>query len=156
MSYLVFSVLLAFNPCGHLGDLKEARSRLGFWRLPSQTMATALACVWLHTEMGCAEDLPVLLPHNSVSCVLHFCFFPRVDVAAGCMQVPSLPLMPHSLLFQMQVEGRSIDFIRHNACTAKRAPLRRSQSLQALAELLQQKHREQEKYNTKQKGHVPQ
>uniref|UniRef100_A0A8U7M4K4 Enkurin domain containing 1 n=1 Tax=Corvus moneduloides TaxID=1196302 RepID=A0A8U7M4K4_CORMO len=57
---------------------------------------------------------------------------------------------------KMQVEGRSIDFIRHNACAAKRAPLRRSQSLQALAELLQQKHREQEEYNAKQKGHVPQ
>ncbi|NXU90699.1 ENKD1 protein, partial [Xiphorhynchus elegans] len=55
-----------------------------------------------------------------------------------------------------QVEGRSIDFIKHNACNAKRAPLRRSQSLQALAELLEQKHREQEEYNTKQKGHVPQ
>ncbi|NXI28556.1 ENKD1 protein, partial [Sterrhoptilus dennistouni] len=57
---------------------------------------------------------------------------------------------------KMQLEGRSVDFIRHNACTAKRAPLRRSQSLQALAELLEHKHREQEEYNTKQKGHVPQ
>ncbi|XP_027749773.1 enkurin domain-containing protein 1 isoform X1 [Empidonax traillii] len=57
---------------------------------------------------------------------------------------------------KIQVEGRSIDFIKHNACNAKRAPLRRSQSLQALAELLAQKHREQEEYNTKQKGHVPQ
>ncbi|NXF02894.1 ENKD1 protein, partial [Smithornis capensis] len=57
---------------------------------------------------------------------------------------------------KLQVEGRSIDFIKHNACNAKRAPLRRSQSLQALAELLEQKHREQEEYNTKQKGHVPQ
>ncbi|XP_071423298.1 enkurin domain-containing protein 1 [Pithys albifrons albifrons] len=57
---------------------------------------------------------------------------------------------------KIQVEGRNIDFIKHNACNAKRAPLRRSQSLQALAELLEQKHREQEEYNTKQKGHVPQ
>nr|XP_030137982.3 enkurin domain-containing protein 1 isoform X1 [Taeniopygia guttata]XP_030137983.3 enkurin domain-containing protein 1 isoform X1 [Taeniopygia guttata] len=57
---------------------------------------------------------------------------------------------------KVQVEGRSVDFIRHNACAAKRAPLRRSQSLQALAELLQQKQREQEEYNAKQKGHVPQ
>lgn len=56
----------------------------------------------------------------------------------------------------MQVEGRSIDFIKHNARNAKRAPLRRSQSLQALAELLEQRHREQEEYNTNQKGHVPQ
>ncbi|NWX03626.1 ENKD1 protein, partial [Caloenas nicobarica] len=57
---------------------------------------------------------------------------------------------------KMQVEGTSIDFIKHNARNAKRAPLRRSQSLQALAELLEQKHREQEEYNAKQKGHVPQ
>ncbi|NXJ84885.1 ENKD1 protein, partial [Trogon melanurus] len=57
---------------------------------------------------------------------------------------------------KIQVEGKSIDFIKHNARNAKRAPLRRSQSLQALTELLEQKHREQEEYNTKQKGHVPQ
>lgn len=54
------------------------------------------------------------------------------------------------------MEGRSIDFIKHNARNAKRAPLRRSQSLQAMAELLEQRHREQEEYNAKQKGHVPQ
>ncbi|NXC50738.1 ENKD1 protein, partial [Penelope pileata] len=57
---------------------------------------------------------------------------------------------------KIQVEGNGIDFIKHNARTAKRAPLRRSHSLQALAELLEQKHREQEEYNAKQKGHVPQ
>ncbi|XP_052542028.1 enkurin domain-containing protein 1 isoform X2 [Tympanuchus pallidicinctus] len=57
---------------------------------------------------------------------------------------------------KLQVEGNSIDFIKHNARNAKRAPLRRSQSLQALAELLGQKQREQEEYNIKQKGHVPQ
>ncbi|XP_009958999.1 PREDICTED: enkurin domain-containing protein 1 [Leptosomus discolor] len=57
---------------------------------------------------------------------------------------------------KIQVEGKNIDFIKHNARNAKRAPLRRSQSLQALAELLEQKHREQEEYNAKQKGHVPQ
>ncbi|XP_056356625.1 enkurin domain-containing protein 1 [Oenanthe melanoleuca] len=57
---------------------------------------------------------------------------------------------------KVQVEGRSVDFIRHNARAARRAPLRRSQSLQALAELLQQRRREQEEYNAKQKGHVPQ
>ncbi|KGL81941.1 Enkurin domain-containing protein 1, partial [Tinamus guttatus] len=55
-----------------------------------------------------------------------------------------------------KVEGRSVDFIKHNALNAKRAPLWRSQSLQTLAELLEQKHREQEEYNAKQKGHVPQ
>ncbi|NXF36024.1 ENKD1 protein, partial [Nyctibius bracteatus] len=54
---------------------------------------------------------------------------------------------------KIQVEGKSVDFIKHNACNAKRAPLRRSQSLH---ELLEQKHREQEEYNAKQKGHVPQ
>ncbi|XP_075571850.1 enkurin domain-containing protein 1 [Pelecanus crispus] len=57
---------------------------------------------------------------------------------------------------EADTEGKSIDFIKHNACNAKRAPLRRSQSLQALAELLEQKHREQEEYNAKQKGHIPQ
>ncbi|NXP86833.1 ENKD1 protein, partial [Passerina amoena] len=57
---------------------------------------------------------------------------------------------------KMQVEGRSVDFIRHNACSAKRAPLRRSQSLQALAQLLQHRQQEQELYNARQKGHVPQ
>ncbi|NXL85882.1 ENKD1 protein, partial [Alectura lathami] len=57
---------------------------------------------------------------------------------------------------KIQVEGTSVDFIKHNARNAKRAPLRRSHSLQALAELLEQKHREQEEYNAKQKGHVPQ
>ncbi|NXY49954.1 ENKD1 protein, partial [Ceuthmochares aereus] len=57
---------------------------------------------------------------------------------------------------KLQVEGKSIDFIKHNARNAKRVPLRRSQSLQALTDLLEQKHREQEEYNTKQKGHVPQ
>ncbi|NXK19516.1 ENKD1 protein, partial [Arenaria interpres] len=57
---------------------------------------------------------------------------------------------------KMQVEGKSIDFVKHNARNAKRASLRRSQSLQALAELLEQKQREQEEYNAKQKGHVPQ
>ncbi|XP_074008331.1 enkurin domain-containing protein 1 isoform X2 [Numenius arquata] len=55
-----------------------------------------------------------------------------------------------------EVEGKSIDFVKHNARNAKRASLRRSQSLQALAELLEQKQREQEEYNAKQKGHVPQ
>ncbi|KFR09920.1 Enkurin domain-containing protein 1, partial [Opisthocomus hoazin] len=54
------------------------------------------------------------------------------------------------------VEGKSIDFVKHNARNAKRAPLRRSQSLQTLAELLEQKRRAQEEYNAKQKGHVPQ
>uniref|UniRef100_A0A8D0F6Z3 Enkurin domain containing 1 n=1 Tax=Strix occidentalis caurina TaxID=311401 RepID=A0A8D0F6Z3_STROC len=67
---------------------------------------------------------------------------------------PCRPLSPRPT--RMKVEGKSIDFIKHNARNAKRAPLRRSQSLQALAELLEQKHREQEEYNAKQKGHVPQ
>ncbi|NXX46596.1 ENKD1 protein, partial [Tricholaema leucomelas] len=53
---------------------------------------------------------------------------------------------------KLQVEGRGIDFIKHNARNAKRAPLRRSQSLQAL----EQKQQEQEDYNRQQKGHVPQ
>ncbi|OXB76076.1 UNVERIFIED_CONTAM: hypothetical protein H355_000175 [Colinus virginianus] len=78
---------------------------------------------------------------------------------------PSRPLSPsaactksgtEALQSQIQVEGRSIDFIKHNALNARRAPLRRSHSLQALTELLGQKQREQEEYNAKQKGHIPQ
>lgn len=100
--------------------------------------------------------MPVLLSYNSVSCVVHFRFFPRVD-SGNWLWACAQPAPDASLsLLQVQVEGRSVDFIRHNACAAKRAPLRRSQSLQALAELLQQKQREQEEYNAKQKGHVPQ
>ncbi|XP_039359765.1 enkurin domain-containing protein 1 isoform X3 [Mauremys reevesii] len=57
---------------------------------------------------------------------------------------------------KIQVEGTSVDFVSHNARTAKRAPMRRSRSLQSLAEALEQKRREQEEYNAKQKGHVPQ
>ncbi|KAM7146446.1 enkurin domain-containing protein 1 isoform 2-T2 [Macrochelys suwanniensis] len=57
---------------------------------------------------------------------------------------------------KIQVEGTSVDFVSHNARTAKRAPMRRSRSLQSLAEVLEQKRREQEEYNAKQKGHVPQ
>ncbi|NXP45228.1 ENKD1 protein, partial [Heliornis fulica] len=58
---------------------------------------------------------------------------------------------------KIQGAGKSIDFIKHNARNAKRAPLRRcAQSLQALDELMEQRQRAQEDYNTKQKGHVPQ
>ncbi|XP_006036363.1 enkurin domain-containing protein 1 isoform X2 [Alligator mississippiensis] len=56
---------------------------------------------------------------------------------------------------QIQVEGTSIDFVSHNAQNAKRAQMRRSRSLQSLTEVLEQKRREQEEYNSKQKGHVP-
>uniref|UniRef100_A0A8C0JFJ6 Enkurin domain containing 1 n=1 Tax=Chelonoidis abingdonii TaxID=106734 RepID=A0A8C0JFJ6_CHEAB len=55
-----------------------------------------------------------------------------------------------------KVEGTSVNFVSHNARTAKQAPMRRSRSLQSLAEVLEQKRREQEEYNAKQKGHVPQ
>ncbi|NXT85587.1 ENKD1 protein, partial [Zapornia atra] len=68
---------------------------------------------------------------------------------------PEAPAAPGAEA-KTQGEGKGIDFIKHNARQAKRAPLRRSQSLQALAELREQKQREQEEYNTKQKGHVPQ
>uniref|UniRef100_A0A8D0G764 Enkurin domain containing 1 n=1 Tax=Sphenodon punctatus TaxID=8508 RepID=A0A8D0G764_SPHPU len=56
---------------------------------------------------------------------------------------------------KMQKEGKSINFVSYNARNAKRVQLRRSHSLQSLAEVLEQKHREQEEYNAKQKGHVP-
>lgn len=84
----------------------------------------------------------------SLSC----CSTPEISLLCMCQANPAALLS----LLQIQVEGRSIDFIKHNARNAKRAPLRRSQSLQALANLLEQRHREQEEYNAKQKGHVPQ
>ncbi|XP_029464695.1 enkurin domain-containing protein 1 [Rhinatrema bivittatum] len=57
---------------------------------------------------------------------------------------------------QMQIKGKSIDFVCHNAQNAKRVQMRRSQSLQTLTEVLKQKQKKQEEYNSKQKGHVPQ
>lgn len=108
--------------------------------------------------MGWAEGAPVLLPYtpNSVSCAGASFLCPLWGQGfCVCVSVRRA-LLPSSLFLQMQVEGRSIDFVKHNARSAKRALLRRSLSEQALAELLQQKHREQEDYNTKQKGHVPQ
>ncbi|XP_036690282.1 enkurin domain-containing protein 1 isoform X1 [Balaenoptera musculus] len=51
--------------------------------------------------------------------------------------------------------GPSVDFITHNARTAKRAPRRHSRSLQVLAQVLEQQRQAQEHYNATQKGHVP-
>ncbi|XP_045438733.1 enkurin domain-containing protein 1 isoform X2 [Pipistrellus kuhlii] len=51
--------------------------------------------------------------------------------------------------------GLGVDFISHNARTAKRAPRRHSRSLQVLAQVLEQQRQAQEHYNTTQKGHVP-
>lgn len=52
--------------------------------------------------------------------------------------------------------GPGVDFITHNARTAKRAPRRHSRSLQVLAQVLEQQQQAQEHYNATQKGHVPQ
>ncbi|XP_059120101.1 enkurin domain-containing protein 1 [Peromyscus eremicus] len=52
--------------------------------------------------------------------------------------------------------GLGVDFISHNARAAKRAPRRRSRSLQVLAQVLEQQQQAQEHYNATQKGHVPQ
>lgn len=87
--------------------------------------------------------------------VIPVCFLSYGDKGSSLCVLSQL-LLPPPFSFQLQVEGSSIDFIKHNARNAKRAPLRRSQSLQAMAELLEQRHREQEEYNAKQKGHVPQ
>ncbi|XP_030059519.1 enkurin domain-containing protein 1 [Microcaecilia unicolor] len=57
---------------------------------------------------------------------------------------------------KMQIKGTSIDFVKHNARNAKKVQMRRSQSFQSLTEVLKQKQKEQEEYNSKQKGHVPQ
>uniref|UniRef100_A0AC11CWY3 Enkurin domain containing 1 n=1 Tax=Ovis aries TaxID=9940 RepID=A0AC11CWY3_SHEEP len=51
--------------------------------------------------------------------------------------------------------GLGVDFIMHNARTAKRAPRRHSRSLQVLAQVLEQQRQAQEHYNATQKGHVP-
>ncbi|XP_053126881.1 enkurin domain-containing protein 1 [Hemicordylus capensis] len=62
---------------------------------------------------------------------------------------------PQSRNAKSQEEDRKVDFITHNAQNAKRAQLQRSRSLQSLAEVLEQKRKEQEEYNAKQKGQVP-
>ncbi|XP_007517788.1 enkurin domain-containing protein 1 [Erinaceus europaeus] len=51
--------------------------------------------------------------------------------------------------------GLCVDFISHNARTAKRAPRRHSRSLQVLAQVLEQQRQAQEHYNITQKGHMP-
>nr|XP_058900888.1 enkurin domain-containing protein 1 isoform X2 [Kogia breviceps] len=56
---------------------------------------------------------------------------------------------------QLQGPGPSVDFITHNARTAKRAPRRHSRSLQVLAQVLEQQRQALEHYNATQKGHVP-
>ncbi|XP_004459727.1 enkurin domain-containing protein 1 [Dasypus novemcinctus] len=68
-------------------------------------------------------------------------------------RVPSLPLTPPGST--VKGPGPGVDFISHNARTAKRAPRRHSRSLQVLAQVLEQQRQAQEHYNTTQKGHVP-
>ncbi|XP_062911418.1 enkurin domain-containing protein 1 [Mobula hypostoma] len=55
-----------------------------------------------------------------------------------------------------QVKGVNIDFIRHNAQNARRMPVRRSKSLQSLADVLDRKAKEQQEYISKNKGQLPQ
>nr|XP_006625653.2 PREDICTED: enkurin domain-containing protein 1 [Lepisosteus oculatus] len=57
---------------------------------------------------------------------------------------------------EMQVRGRAVDFVRHNARAATQACLRRSRSLQALNQTLEQQRKEREEYDSHQRGHVPQ
>ncbi|XP_069820695.1 enkurin domain-containing protein 1 [Dendropsophus ebraccatus] len=66
------------------------------------------------------------------------------------------PHRPTSASEDMQVRGSSIDFVAHNAKSVKKIQMRRSRSLQNLNEVLQEKQRQQQDYDTKQKGHVPQ
>lgn len=63
--------------------------------------------------------------------------------------------LPHPACHVLQGPGLGVDFISHNARTAKRAPRRHSRSLQVLAQVLEQQRQAQEHYNTTQKGHVP-
>jgi len=106
-------------------------------------------------EVGRAEGLPCRCASAQHLTRVAAHSVPYED-KSSCLCVPRQLPLPPALYFQLQVEGSSIDFIKHNARNAKRAPLRRSHSLQALSELLGQKQREQEEYNAKQKGHVPQ
>ncbi|XP_037018542.2 enkurin domain-containing protein 1 isoform X2 [Artibeus jamaicensis] len=70
-------------------------------------------------------------------------------------RVPSPQPTPSDPNVKMQVPGLGVDFISHNARTAKRAPRRHSRSMQILAQVLEQQRQAQEHYNTTQKGHVP-
>ncbi|XP_030875934.1 enkurin domain-containing protein 1 isoform X2 [Leptonychotes weddellii] len=56
---------------------------------------------------------------------------------------------------QLQGPGLGVDFISHNARTAKRAPRRHSRSLQVLARVLEQQRQAQAHYDATQKGHMP-
>lgn len=66
------------------------------------------------------------------------------------------PSRPPSARDAMEVHGSSIDFVAHNARSAKKVQIRRSRSMQSLNEVLEDKHRQQSEYDFKQKGHVPQ
>ncbi|XP_023618899.1 enkurin domain-containing protein 1 [Myotis lucifugus] len=68
-------------------------------------------------------------------------------------RVPSPQLTPPDP--NAKEPGVGVDFISHNARTAKRAPRRHSRSLQVLAQVLEQQRQAQEHYNATQKGHLP-
>ncbi|XP_067879480.1 enkurin domain-containing protein 1 isoform X2 [Heterodontus francisci] len=57
---------------------------------------------------------------------------------------------------EIQVTGINVDFVRHNAQNARRMPMRRSKSLQSLADVLDRKAKEQQEYISKNKGQLPQ
>ncbi|XP_069773654.1 enkurin domain-containing protein 1 isoform X2 [Narcine bancroftii] len=56
----------------------------------------------------------------------------------------------------IRVKGFNIDFIRHNAQNAWKMPVRRSKSLQSLADVLDRKEKDQQEYIIKNKGQLPQ
>ncbi|XP_068103445.1 enkurin domain-containing protein 1 [Hyperolius riggenbachi] len=66
---------------------------------------------------------------------------------------PSRPSTPED---NLQVYGSSIDFVSYNARNARKVQFRRSRSMQNLNEVLEEKQRQQNLYDTQQKGHVPQ
>ncbi|XP_056408374.1 enkurin domain-containing protein 1 [Hyla sarda] len=66
------------------------------------------------------------------------------------------PHRPTSAGDELKIRGSSIDFVSHNARSVKKVQMRRSHSLQNLTEVLQEKQRQQQEYDSKQKGHVPQ
>ncbi|XP_075037759.1 enkurin domain-containing protein 1 [Mixophyes fleayi] len=74
----------------------------------------------------------------------------------GACVPPRRPGSPSTARDTMQVHGSSIDFVAHNARSAKKVQIRRSRSVDTLHGVLEDQRRQQEEYDAKQKGHVPQ
>lgn len=118
----------------------SAHVSLAWYSLFSVTCRTSGLCRFAFHPQGCSDQQVLFCARKQSVC-------------------PSSrsPLTSTNALFSFQVqeEGKKVDFISHNAQNAKRTQLRRSRSMQSLAEVLEQKRKEQDEYNAKQKGHLP-